>query len=240
MDDRREHQDGFTTAQDGLTTRPGVAASHRLRDGICTKPTSEENCNAITRFLKQRTGVYRIVRGAVPVLCAFVLLLASGVVHRLWTGARTDANTLAELSARLENVPWTIGDWKGQPAEIDERQFKAAGVNGHLVRRYVQRGTGKEVLLLIVCGKPGPISVHTPNNVHGGAGFETDGAPTQYRTIVADGAPAAEFLKADMHQPGLGVNQRLRVYWTWKSDGPWRAPKHQRWAFGGVPVPYNL
>jgi hypothetical protein len=186
--------------------------------------------NCFARFFRQ----HRIVWGF---LGTFVLAIA------WWWAAqppRSNTTTPAEWAERLDNVAWTIGDWRGQPAEIDEKQFKVAEVDGYLARRYVQRDTGQEVLLLILSGKPGPISVQTIVKDHGDVGFEVDGRFATYRVEASAGGRAATFTKADMHQPGPGLNERLRVYWTWKSNGPWRAPKHQRWAFGGVPVLYKM
>jgi hypothetical protein len=47
--------------------------------------------------------------------------------------------------------------------------------------------------------------------------------------------------KADMSRPRPGGRaERLRVYWSWKAGGPWRAPTFQRLVFGGCPALYKL
>jgi hypothetical protein len=105
-----------------------------------------------------------------PILCAFVLLIASGISHRLWTGSWTTNGEPALSASRLTAVPALIGDWVGADQEIDARQLARAEAAGHLARRYVQRRTGAEVSLFIICGRPGPVSVHTPDICYGGIG----------------------------------------------------------------------
>lgn len=176
-----------------------------------------------------------------PGLCALVLLLGSGIVHRLWTGAWSVSNEPAASAARLEKLPMTIGDWEGQDMAIDRRQLEVAEIVGHISRRYVQRGTGKEVTLLLVCGRPGPICVHTPNVCFRGAGYELIGETHRYNREAGEDTPAAEFIQATMSKPGrAGVPQRLRVYWAWKYRDPWSAPSWQRIKFGSAPALYKL
>jgi hypothetical protein len=175
-----------------------------------------------------------------PALGAFGLLLGSGVVHRLWTGAWTASNEPAASAARLADVPLTIGDWKGQPSEINQREVEVAQLAGYLLRHYV-RSTGEKVTVLLVCGRPGPICVHTPDVCFTGqGGFEVDGEQAPFRMEEGVDAPPAEFIKASMVKKGGGAEQWLRVYWSWKAGGPWRAPKHQRLVFGGSPALYKL
>jgi RNA polymerase sigma factor (sigma-70 family) len=184
----------------------------------------------------------RLARGVLHTTCALALLLGSGVAQRLWTGAWNNSNAPVEWSKRLENVPLTIGDWGGQPVEIDEKQFQAAEVGGYLARRYYQRGTGEEVLMLLVCGKPGPISVHTPDVCFSGSGFELVGELQQFLVAATERAHAAEFIKADMQRPiqGMNLEERLRIYWSWNRGGAWSAPKSPRWAFGAAPALYKM
>ena len=47
-------------------------------------------------------------------------------------------------------MPLTVGDWDGQPVKMDEQQLRVANVAGHISRRYVQRGTGNEVSMILL------------------------------------------------------------------------------------------
>lgn len=176
-----------------------------------------------------------------PGICALVLLLGSGIVHRLWTGAWSASHEPAESAARLENVPMTIGDWEGQNVEIDHKELEIAEIVGHVSRHYVQRGTGKEVMIFLVCGRPGPICVHTPDVCLSGAGYEVVGKTNRFTREAGEDTPAAEFIQAKMSKATrTGAPQRLRIYWAWKAQGSWRAPRWQRFTFGAAPALYKL
>lgn len=175
-----------------------------------------------------------------PALVGLVLLLGSGVVHRLWTGAWAASNEPATSAARLANVPLTIGDWEGRSNEIDERSLKVAQAEGYLLRHYVQRGTRKEVTVLIVCGRPGPICVHTPDVCFRGTGFQMEGEESHFQFDGTEEAAPAEFIKADMSKSRPGVSEHLRVYWSWKTTGSWRTPAARRLVFGAAPALYKL
>jgi hypothetical protein len=173
--------------------------------------------------------------------CALALLIASGAVHRWWAGSWSTSEEPAASAARLADVPRTIADWDGHSQEINPRELEIAEVAGHLLRRYVRRGTHEAVTVLIVCGRPGPICVHTPDICFSGQGFEIVGEKTHFTAGGREGLPKAEMFKADMsrRRPD-GRTERLRVYWSWKAGGPWRAPTFQRLVFGGCPALYKL
>ena len=84
--------------------------------------------------------------------------------------------------------PPTVGDWEGRPLEVEPRELAAAGVIGGVLRRYVNRQDGRAVTVLLVCGPPGPIAVHTPDICFAGIGYDVVGA--QARAAVP-AVPAA-------------------------------------------------
>src|SRR5947209_9927630 len=92
-----------------------------------------------------------------------LVLLVSGVVHGLWTDRWRAAAEPAAYAARLADVPRTVGDWEGQDVTLEEKSLRVAEVTGYLARTYVHRRTGAMAEVVVVCGRPGPISVHTPD-----------------------------------------------------------------------------
>src|SRR5947209_2410247 len=123
-----------------------------------------------------------------PVLTVVVIVTLSGVVHGVWTNRWGTAKAVQEAAEKLEkNVPMTIGEWDGQAKEMTEREIAIGEIDGYVSRSYVNRRTGSMVSLLIVCGRPGPISVHTPDVCYGGAGYEQVGPTPRY---AAPGMPA--------------------------------------------------
>src|SRR4051812_14378566 len=106
-----------------------------------------------------------------PILISTAIVLLGGSVRGVWTHRWASDPDLEMASTRLDRVPMTIGDWTGQSVEYNEKDFSRAGIEGGLLRRYVNRRNGDAVTLLIVCGRPGPISVHTPEVCYPAAGY---------------------------------------------------------------------
>src|SRR4051812_3337978 len=106
-----------------------------------------------------------------PILISTAIVLLGGSVHGIWTHRWTNDRDLEIAAARLDRVPMTIGDWEGQPLEFEVKDYARAGIEGGLSRRYINRRNGDIETLLIVCGPPGPISVHTPEVCYPAAGY---------------------------------------------------------------------
>lgn len=162
---------------------------------------------------------------------AFLMLAAYGVAEGIWTD-RWDTSRAAEVAAaRLGGVPRVVGAWEGEDQELDARQVAMAELKGYVMRRYTHRDTGGVVSVLLVCGKPGPISVHTPDVCFGGLGY-TLAAPPQRRSVEAAGLPApAEFWGGRFENRNAPVPEAMTALWTWSADGRWRAPDNPRLGF---------
>src|SRR5579871_1795893 len=152
-----------------------------------------------------------------PLFCAAILIAASGVVHRFWTGAwTTSGNEPAVFAARLANIPLNVGDWQGTDEPIDAGQLTTAEAVGHVYRKYVK---GDAVVgVLILCGRPGPMCVHQPSICYGGIGYEKD-KETTYKAEGEGDAPEADFNRLDLFKRQRAALARLRVYYGWNSGG---------------------
>src|SRR5947209_18409507 len=96
-----------------------------------------------------------------PFLTAVAALVACGVVHGLWTDRWARAPEPAAAAARLDALPLTLGDWDGEALPVEPGSLGA--VSGYLYRQYVNRRNGDEVSVFLVCGRPGPVAIHTPD-----------------------------------------------------------------------------
>src|SRR4051812_15943550 len=99
-----------------------------------------------------------------------LVVIASGLVHGFWTDRWQPLAATTEAAARLDELPLTLGDWVGERMEVKPGQA-GAGVAGCIQRRYVQRQTGSTVVMALVCGRPGPVSIHTPEACYGASGY---------------------------------------------------------------------
>src|SRR5947209_14054445 len=91
---------------------------------------------------------------------ACVVLIASGVVHGVWTDRWSTQADLADAAVRLEQVPMTIGAWHGSTVEMEKDPN--SGLAGMIARRYVHATSGKSVTILLACGRSGAVCTHTP------------------------------------------------------------------------------
>jgi hypothetical protein len=128
-------------------------------------------------------------------------------------------------------------DWDVEGGELNARVVEIAELEGYLNRRYVHRPTGAIISVLLVCGRAGPISVHTPDVCYGGAGYAEVGAP---RPFKGPGELPAQFEVRDFLQSNAATPTRLRIFYAWGARGKWSVPSRPRIAFSSEPVLYKL
>jgi Protein of unknown function (DUF3485) len=171
---------------------------------------------------------------------AFAAVLIPGLVHGLWTGRWGDSEQLERSAARLSAVPSAFGDWKGEDLPIDERQNARSELTRTLTRVYRNRTTGQEIVIFLGCGRPGPVSLHTPDVCYVGAGCRMTG-PEQRQTFAQKSAKVeSEFKTAMFVKPTPVGEQSIQVYWSWTADGAWHTPDAPRLSFGREPALYKL
>jgi hypothetical protein len=164
------------------------------------------------------------------------VIAADGYLGGVWGGR--SRRELDEAAARLPQVPLAFGDWKGESLALDPKLVEMAGFSGYTVRRYENRRSGAVVNVLLACGRPGPLSVHTPEVCFGGAGFELNGDTTPFAPDDSPGT--AEFFKATFDKKDSPAPEKLRALWSWNKNGVWRVADNPRWTFAGTPVLYKL
>jgi len=168
---------------------------------------------------------------------AVLALLFSGVVHGLWTDRWTAAEDQDSILARLQAVPLAVGPWQGE--ELKTR--KTGGSEGlvSITRRYVQRSTGQGVTILLACGRPGPVSIHTPDVCYAASGYEVETA-AQFEFPEKGGQQAAQFLTARLRKKKTTEETWLRIFWSWGAGGTWQVTDNPRVTFAGQPQLYKL
>jgi hypothetical protein len=166
---------------------------------------------------------------------ALLLIIASGLLYGLWTGRwERTAPVPTDMNGRLARIPAELGDWQGEDVESDTRG--ASPVLGRLERRYRNVHTNKIVSVSLVCGKPGPISIHTPDVCYGSSGF----AVGENKKLAPRPGAGAEFWTADALKKKSTDQTRLRIFWAWNGGEGWQAADNPRLAYVRVPVLYKL
>jgi hypothetical protein len=178
-----------------------------------------------------------------PLLTGAAVVLGAGlfdgaVTHRWWPDTR-----LQKAVACLDRVPAAVGDWQGADEEVNAVDLRSAHIDAFVCRRYVNERTREAVLVLLVCGQPGPIAVHTPDVCYAAAGYKMDGNPVVLTLPAAHRGPQAKadvFRAARLRNPSPVPTGTLRVCWSWFADGVWQAPDNPRLAFARHGALYKL
>lgn len=172
-------------------------------------------------------------------LMALTVVVLAGLVHGNWTGRWSQSQALDAAVSRLDGIPAVVGDWEGRSLTLDRRQVEIGEIAGNVLRTYKNRRDGREVTVLVVCGRPGPISVHTPDICFGGAGYEATSSPVDEHLAYEPSTQAATFRTARFHKESAGSSSTLRAYWSWNAQGTWEAPENPRLAFASRPFLYK-
>jgi hypothetical protein len=165
---------------------------------------------------------------------ASVVLVASGLVHGFWTDRWRPSPDVTAAAQRLDQLSLDLGHWKGEAVEIKAGQG-GAGVAGCIQRRYVHRRTGAAVVVAVVCGRPGPVSIHTPDACYGASGYEVG----RSERIDLPGRWGALW-RTDATRKNATDEVRLRVLYGWHTAGGWQAPADARQAFAREKVLHKL
>lgn len=166
---------------------------------------------------------------------AVAALLMTGLVHGFWTGRFDFSEGVREAADRARTAALELPAWKGEAREVQSAADSPAA--RHLFRRYVHRASGREVSVLLVVGRPGPVSIHTPDACYGASGFQVTG-PAKQAWPAGDGK--AEFWSSRMVKKRPTEQVQLRVFWAWNAGKGWVAANNARMDFVRSPLLYKL
>jgi hypothetical protein len=183
-----------------------------------------------------------MMRATLPWFSFGLLVIGAGAFFGMHTDRWRSTADLDQAVSRLDLVPATLGDWQGKEMPFDAEDLKRAGIMGHASYQYRNIVTGQRVSLLIVCGRFGPISVHTPDICYAAAGFRSVGDAPSRKTIPLRDGQAQSVWAMKFNVPATSVSQtsQVEVSWVWNGGKGWVAPENSRWTFSGYPVLYKL
>jgi len=185
---------------------------------------------------KDKTGMRMI-----PLLAVCVIVIGSGVIHGLIIDRWGSSDVLNQAAASLKQVPREFGDWKSEESTISERELEIGEIDGYLARVYTNQVDKSTVSLMIVCGRPGPISVHTPDICFRGAGYQLVNQYERHHFASEQKTDqTVDAFFADFTKPGTAMTPNLRVFWTWSDGRQFFAPDSPRVAFAGKPFLYKI
>jgi hypothetical protein len=169
-----------------------------------------------------------------PAVVAVALVLIAGLVHGFWTD-RWHTNKAVEAAvANLNRVPRVVGDWKAEPMKGD---LSDKDIPGQLFLNYVNQKTGDSITVALVCGRPGPVAIHTPDVCYPASGFKV-GRKLPYSP---PGFKDAHFFTTEVAHSSAADQKHQRIFWSWFAAGRWEAPENPRLTFTRrFPVLYKL
>jgi uncharacterized protein DUF3485 len=175
-----------------------------------------------------------------PILVVAPLLLGYGLIEGRWTNRWNPPAALQAAADRLQGFPMALGEWSGQAVELSERELAVGQIKGYAYRRYVHPPTGKVIAVLLVCGRPGPISAHTPDVCFAGSGYGMIAEPVRLATSAGPADPAGELWTANFCKEDGPLPDPLFVAWGWNVTGGWEAPANPRLRFARYPMLFKL
>jgi Protein of unknown function (DUF3485) len=167
------------------------------------------------------------------------IVIASGAVYGAWTQRWQESVVLESAIAKLQSLPEQVGRWKARPADLDRDALDMTGAKGWWIRRFTDERTGSSLLVILLCGRAGPLSVHKPETCYTSAGYTLTAAPVHYTIRPDSEAAPAEFWTGVFKKPEVG-GQQLRIFWSWYGLGAWRGADNPRWTFAHLPALYKL
>ena len=173
-------------------------------------------------------------------LVAAIIILANAFLEGVCANRWRRAVELEAGMVRLNNVPMTIGDWHAESQDLDEASVTRAGIEGYFFRHYQHQLSGKKIAVLLMCGRPGPLAVHTPDICYRGAGFSPDGAIVSWPQKYGTDSATAQFSRAKFSKDDATDSTSVRIAWSWGTDGQWLTPSSPRATFARQPVLYKL
>jgi len=179
-----------------------------------------------------------------PVVLAFGLITAGGVVQGLWSHRWSDPGpAIASFADRLADVPMSIGDWEGKDQAVDPISIKGSGAVGYVSRHYTNKVTGQAVAIWFICGHPRDIAMHTPDVCYPGSGFTQQDQTIRYPVVLDEETQEkGDFFTAVFRKQDIHTNRVDRVFWAWSrpNEPGWSAPDSARIAFGGSSALYKI
>jgi hypothetical protein len=174
----------------------------------------------------------------IAVVTVLLAVPGSGLVVGFWNGRWGSLPAVDRAASRLERVPLSPGaEWDVRSRELSPLEVSIAELGGYLSREYIHRRTGTVVSVLLVCGRAGPICVHTPEGCYTGAGYVPAAAATR---VASPGGFPGQFRVRDFRKTNVAMPTLLRIFLSWGYQGQWSAPDNPRLAFFGKPYLYKL
>ncbi|MDA1013448.1 MAG: exosortase-associated EpsI family protein [Planctomycetota bacterium] len=170
-------------------------------------------------------------------MIATLLLLAVALVESFGLRHADSDESLDHAAMLLKDLPRSVDGWSCEELEKSQEELGLAEAHGHIYRRYTKPGTEDEVIVFMLFGRPGPISLHPPTACYRSRGYRVRSANT---CAIEAAGQQHHFQLAEFWNPSSVTDDRAGVLWSWTATDKWLAPENPRMHYSGVPVLYKV
>jgi Protein of unknown function (DUF3485) len=178
----------------------------------------------------------------IPFIVGLGILVGSELFHGQWTDRWRLSNEPEASCAKLpkQNEAMIVGDWMGHPsAPLSDEDIVIGEIAGYFYQVFTHP-RGHVVRVLVVCGRPGPIAVHTPEVCLGGEGFALANPKERLTVALPPPNKPAEFWVGQFFRYDSGIRKDRRQFWTYGTNGSWSAEENPRFSFARFPALYKI
>src|SRR5262245_44620677 len=181
-----------------------------------------------------------MLRAVLLLTTAAGLIGADAYFYGTWTDRWGASGQLQEAAGRLHDVPAAFDGWEGEDVQLPGRTVELAEISDYVYRRYRNKRTGGSFEVLLVCGRGGPMAVHTPDVCYRASGYRQEAPEATVEVERGPDLPPAQCRGADFIKDTATGPSRLRILWAWNAGGGWEAPGNPRRKYAGRPALYKL
>ena len=172
-------------------------------------------------------------------LLGIVIVAALTVVITLIAGNYRDrwrpSMERQEAGNKLKDIPLRIGDWiANEEKEMlqDEIETLQIGDN-YIYRRYINAKTNEEVILILMVGPPGRLTVHSPEICFGGRNYvkENNRVPVSFPVAGNEDGPEDTLWRVLFNNKSIRGGSSIVFYYGLNVGFGWRAVEDPRTEF---------
>lgn len=180
------------------------------------------------------------MRSYVTPVCAFILIIGTFAGGWLHGGLTSDAGLQTAAAQLNEPFPKVVGNWKqsGDDLELNQDVRQVLQCKGNIYRKYKHNDTGETLVVALLLGPAGPISVHTPEVCYSSRDYDTS-KKRKKTTITLPSGEEHDFWEVFAKSKHIELPSQ-RVLYAWTTGTTWEAANRPRFAYAGARHLYKL
>jgi hypothetical protein len=170
------------------------------------------------------------------IVVVVLLLLLAGAGNFALSTVREHLRTNPSIAGILDPIPLEIGQWTGEPTEVDSAIIKRTP--GVITRTivYRQEETGQLVWLALCVGPPGLVTEDLPEKTYRFIGYAYDNESRRFESLRSASNGKVDGTLARMNFWSQRSPAPMSVWHGWFDGTRWSRPEMARWKFLDRPV----